>query len=123
MKTLSSGDIEGIHAFLAKEFGGDAGLRDGTTLKDLVARVYAQKDDGILGVAARLMEGIVNQAPFATGNARTAFFVADVLIRLNGFYFRCDNVLALKFFSALLGEQRFTYEYLLPWAKTNAVKL
>jgi len=123
MRTLAKGEIERIHVFTTKEFGGKAGVRDGAVLEQLLSRAYAHVEDGIEGVAAKLMEEIVEQAPFLEGNMRTAFFVADVLLRLNGFYLRCDNMLTLKFFKALFEEQRFSYEHLLPWVKTNTVRL
>ncbi len=122
MKTLSAQDVMGIAAYLSKEFGDEGLLRDKVILEKVLNEVNAHREDEILGKAAKLMEEMVKQAPFTSGNPRTAFFAADVLLRLNGYYLRCDSVLTLRFFTALLSEHRFTYEQLLPWIKVNTVR-
>ncbi len=123
MRRLTAGDITGIHAFLAEEFGGEGKPRDAAALARLTRDLAAEGGDDLHEAAARLMAGIVQSAPFTEGNARTAFFAADVFLRMNGVYLRCDNVLALRFFSALLEEGAFTAEILLPWIRANAERL
>ncbi|RTZ90030.1 MAG: hypothetical protein DSY91_06930 [Deltaproteobacteria bacterium] len=122
-KDLAARDVLGIHLFLEREFGARGELRDEGALEEGLARAMAETGDGIFGKAARLMAEIVDHAPFTGGNVRTAFFAADVFLRMNGFFLRCDNVLTQRFFSALLDEGRFTYENLLPWVKANAERL
>ena len=123
MRTLSTNDILHIHAFLAKEFGGDADLRDETLLGGIVNDTMEEGEGDLFEKAAALMTEIANRAPFAERNARTAFFSTDVFLRMNGFYLRCDNVLTHRFFSALLEEGRFTRENLLPWIETSVEKI
>jgi len=123
MKTLSVENVIGIVSYLSKEFESESSLRDKAILEKILKNTNRYPENGIWGKAAKLMAEIVRRSPFTTGNPRTAFFVADVFLRMNGFYLRCDNVLTIRFFKALLDENRFTYEHLLPWIKTNAEPL
>jgi len=123
MKVLSLHDLLGIHAFLVKEFGGKEELRDKAALEEALSKAMGNENVNFFKTAAALMVEMVHHAPFAQGNLRTAFFAADVFLRLNGLYLRCDGVLTQRFFSSLLEEGQFTIDNLLPWVKSNAEKL
>ncbi len=120
---LSPEAVMEIHAFLAKEFGGTGDVRDESGLRELVTTVMNTAEEGLFEAAAALMAALATRAPFAEKNVRTAFFAADVFLRMNGFYLRCDNVLTQRFFSALLEEGRFTRDNLHSWIKANTEKL
>jgi death-on-curing protein len=123
MKTLSANNIASIHTFLAKEFDGKYGLRDRTALSRLTAEINGNNGKELFERATGLLVGIVKYTPFIERNLRTAFFTTDVFLRMNGFYLRCDAVLTQRFLLALLEENRFTKETILPWIQTNAERL
>jgi len=123
IKTLSADDILHIHATLAKEFGGNAALRDKGALEKALEGGISGGEKGLFEKAAGLMAGLAVQAPFVERNVRTAFFAADVFLRMNGFYLRCDNVVTFRFFSALLEEGNFTGDTLLPWIESSVEKV
>jgi prophage maintenance system killer protein len=57
-----------------------------------IAMAVREQDGDLYVKAAALLDGIVCQHPFASGNKRTAFFSTKAFIELNGGVFRVPDV-------------------------------
>ncbi len=80
--------VVAIHEAQLAEHGGSAGTRDGTLLDSALAKPLNQaayEDPDVADLAAAYGYGISRNHPFVDGNKRTAFVVAELFLRLNGF--------------------------------------
>jgi len=87
---LSRIQVEAIHDNLVCQHGGLPGIRDENALEASVARpinLFLHGQPDIPSLAATYAHGIANNHPFLDGNKRTAFVVADVFLKWNGFAF------------------------------------
>lgn len=92
---LSREDVEEIHAYQTRVFGGSPGLRDSGLLESAVATpqssfggkfLYAD----VFEMAAAYMVSIIGNHPFLDGNKRTGAMSAAVFLEVNGYDFRAD---------------------------------
>lgn len=92
---LSREDVEEIHAYQTRVFGGSSGLRDSGLLESAVATpqssfggkfLYAD----VFEMAAAYMVSIIGNHPFLDGNKRTGAMSAAVFLEVNGYDFRAD---------------------------------
>jgi death-on-curing protein len=77
-----------LHDEHLAEHGGLAGIRDQSALESALTRpankeIYEDADAATL--AAAYAFGIARNHPFADGNKRTSFIVAELFLALNGF--------------------------------------
>ena len=89
MKILTKEQILRMHARLAAETGGAAGLRDESLLDSAIHAPFqsfggAELYPTVTAKAARLGYGIIHNHPFADGNKRTGTHVMLVTLALNG---------------------------------------
>ena len=77
-----------IHAEVIKAKGGLSGMRDEGLLDSALARpqnFHAYGEIDIFALAAPYAEGVARNHPFADGNKRTAYAVADMFLYENGY--------------------------------------
>ena len=118
-KFLTLEDIFYIHQELIDEFGGSLGVLDIGSLESAIARPQIGHYNDIFEEAAALMESLAINHPFIDGNKRVAFFATDVFLRINGYIIECDDEIAHAYFMSLFESNKFNFENLLQWLKSN----
>ena len=84
MEELTEKKIIQIHDFLIEETGGNPGIRDSATLYFLVEAINHETD--LLRKAAQALF-LAERHPFWDGRKRTAFVLADYILRESGYCF------------------------------------
>jgi death on curing protein len=120
---LTKEEIIEIHDYLINEFGGAFGIRDNNSLEAAVMRPQSGYYKNIYQKAAALFESLTNNHPFVDGNKRIGFFAADIFLRLNGYFIKCENEKAYSHFKNLFEKREFNYNNLLRWIRANSKKL
>ncbi len=85
---ITRDEVERLHMKVIEAAGGSHGLRDASLLESAIARplnLNAYGEDDTFQLAASYAEGISRNHAFVDGNKRTAFAVADMFLRRNGF--------------------------------------
>ena len=108
-------EVIAMQRSLIEEFGGALGIRDQASLESALLRPQIGYYDSIVQEAAALMESLAVNHPFIDGNKRTAFFVTDAFLRMNGHHIDCDNDEAYTFFITLFENNSFRFDNLVPW--------
>lgn len=108
-----------IHRQLIDEFGGSHGLRDRGRLEAAIFRPQIGYYGDLVEEAAALMESLANNHPFLDGNKRVAFTLADVFLRLNGYYLQVDAVAARDFICGAMERREFRFSLIQRWISTN----
>ena len=76
-------EIIEIHDDIIRDFGGAPGIRDAATLDHVIYQVNRSRN--VLRKSAIVLHDIAARHPFIDGNKRTAFVVADNLVREQGY--------------------------------------
>jgi death-on-curing protein len=84
MKEVTPEKVIQIHDYLIEETGGNPGIRDSATLDFLVDAINREPD---LFRKAALALFLAERHPFWDGQKRTAFILADDILRENGYRF------------------------------------
>ena len=84
MEELTEKKIIQIHDFLIEETGGNPGIRDSATLYFLVEAINHETD--LFRKAAQALF-LAERHPFWDGQKRTAFVLADYILRERGYCF------------------------------------
>jgi death-on-curing protein len=84
MEELTEKKIIQIHDFLIEETGGNPGIRDSATLYYLVEAINRETD--LFRKAAQALF-LAERHPFWDGQKRTAFVLADNILRERGYCF------------------------------------
>lgn len=84
MEELTEKKVMQIHDFLIEETGGDPGIRDPATLYFLVEAINYETD--LFRKAAQALF-LADRHPFWDGQKRTAFVLADDILRERGYCF------------------------------------
>lgn len=84
MKDLTEKKVVQIHDYLIEEMGGNPGIRDPATLYFLVEAINNETDPFRKAAQALLL---ADRHPFWDGQKRTAFALADFILRENGYRF------------------------------------
>jgi death-on-curing protein len=84
MEELTEKKVMQIHDFLIEETGGDLGIRDPATLYFLVEAINDETD--LFRKAAQALF-LADRHPFWDGQKRTAFVLADDILRERGYCF------------------------------------
>ena len=87
---LSLDEVLEIHATIAGQYGLSNDVRDYGLLESALFRPKTGYYTDLHEMAAALWESILMHRPFKDGNKRTAFFIADVFLRVNGFRIRTE---------------------------------
>ena len=90
MSALSVVRIVEIHNDIIEEFGGARGVRDLGTIENLIY-YRLNRDCSMFTKASITLHSICTEHPFVDGNKRTAFVVADNLLRDEGYYIQASN--------------------------------
>jgi len=111
-----------IHRALLERFGGPPGVRDQGLLESALYRPQTGYYADLSEMAAALFESLIINHPFIDGDKRVAFFATDVFLRLNGYKLKLDAQAAHRTLIGLLEGHRYSFEPLLPWIRTHAVR-
>ena len=84
MKEVTPEKVIQIHDYLIEETGGNPGIRDSATLYFLVDAINRESD--LFRKAAHALF-LAERHPFWDGQKRTAFILADDILRENGYRF------------------------------------
>ena len=84
MKEVTSEIVRQIHDYLIEETGGNPGIRDSATLYFLVDAINRENDPFRKAAYALFL---AERHPFWDGQKRTAFMLADGILRESGYYF------------------------------------
>jgi death on curing protein len=119
MSDLSVDRIIEIHNDIIKEYGGTQGVRDLGTIENLIY-YRLNRDSTIFNKASIVLHSICTEHPFIDGNKRTAFVVADNLLRDEGYYIRASNEDVVEF---MLNVAQYTHtiESVEKWINRRAV--
>ena len=124
MEDLTEKKVMQIHDFLIEETGGDPGIRDPATLYFLVEAINYETD--LFRKAAQALF-LADRHPFWDGQKRTAFELADFILRQNGYRFdRSDMAEIMRVMVRIAqytcpeGEE---IDKIAKWVKRKVVKL
>ena len=92
-------------------------------VESALARPQTGYYNDIFEEAAALMESLAMNHPFIDGNKRVAFFATDIFLRINGYSIECNDELAHSHFMNLFKENKFNFDNLLHWLKSNTRSL
>lgn len=100
--------VEAVHKRQLAEHGGAAGIRDASLLASALAKpkhlyAYAENELTLSRLAAAYAFGIARNHPFVDGNKRTAFVVAVLFLRINGYTLVASQEEKYETFLALAG--------------------
>lgn len=112
---VTTADALFFHQQLIERYGGAAGVRDLGALESALHRPKTGYYDTVIHQAAALLESLVHNHPFVDGNKRTAFAVADVFLRINGYRITADSAAVYRRFIKLMDQGNFDMEHLVPW--------
>jgi len=94
MEKLTEKKVIQIHDFLVEGMGGNPGIRDPATLYFLVEAINCETD--LFRKAAQALF-LADRHPFWDGQKRTAFALADFILRENGYRFdRSDRAETMR---------------------------
>ena len=88
MEELTVTKVIQIHDFLIEMTGGSPGIRDPATLHFLVEAINRETDSFRKAAQALFL---ADRHPFWDGQKRTAFELADLILRENGYRFNRDD--------------------------------
>jgi death-on-curing protein len=124
MEELTEKKLIQIHDFLIEEMGGEPGIRDPATLFFIVESINCEPD---LFRKAALALFLADRHPFWDGQKRTAFVLADDILREKGYCFaRRDKseimraMVKIAEYKCPEGEE---IDAITKWVKRMAVKL
>lgn len=110
-----------VHDRQLAEHGGIAGVRDAGGLASALARPrnrweYGEDDRSI--IAAAYAFGIARNHPFADGNKRTAWIIANIFLMLNGLEIAFDESDAIRTVEKLAAGE-LSEDELADWLRTR----
>jgi death-on-curing protein len=117
---LSAADVLGMHTVLLQRYGGARGVRDPGALEAAVFRPQTGYYEDIVAEAAALLESLAVNHPFIDGNKRTAFAVADVFLRINGWRLRRPPMRVHGEVIRMFESGTFDFTHLEPWLRSFA---
>ncbi len=123
IRYLSVDEAVAIHERLLDRFGGGSGIRDPGLLESALFRPQTGHYTDLIAMAAALLESLLMNRPFESGNTRAAFFSTDVFLRVNGQQIRTDAQQAYRTLSDLLHQQAADFKHLEAWLRQYVVRL
>jgi death-on-curing protein len=112
-----------IQRQLIELFGGARGLLDRGRLEAAIFRPQIGYYETLEEEAAALMESLGNNHAFLDGNKRIAFTLADVFLRMNGYFLDVEPEAANKFIRGAMGRGEFRFVLIRDWIASNRKKL
>ena len=119
MSSLSVERVIEIHNDIIENFGGARGMRDLGTIENLIYYRLDRKST-IFNKAAIVLHTICTEHPFVDGNKRTAFVVADNLLKDDGYYIQASNNEVVEFMLEV-AQYTHTTASVEKWIKERAV--
>ncbi|WP_290899825.1 type II toxin-antitoxin system death-on-curing family toxin [Ferroglobus sp.] len=120
-KFITVEEIIEIHKEIIEKYGGESGILNRGELEFIVDWVNSHPRKSIHWKVAILLRGIVSGHPFVDGNKRTAFEVADTILRSHGYRFKASKSQILKFILELAIEGK-SIDEIIKWLKENTEK-
>jgi len=124
MEELTEKKVIQIHDFLIKEMGGEPGIRDPATLSFIVEAINYETDPFRKAAQALFL---ADRHPFWDGQKRTAFELADTILRENGYRFDRSDRAEIMHIMVKIAEYRCPegeeIDAIAKWVKRKAVKL
>ncbi len=118
---LSLDEAVAIHARLIEKFGGANGIRDLGLLESALYRPQTGYYDNLLHMSSALFESLLMNHPFIDGNKRTAFFMTDVFLRINGIKLNVQAIAAHDFIVNQLENKQANLQILHEWLQNNTL--
>jgi death-on-curing protein len=119
MSDLSVERVVEIHNDIIKDFGGARGVRDLATIENLIY-YRLNRESTIFNKASIALYTICTEHPFVDGNKRTAFVVADNLLKDGGYYIQASNNEVVEFMLEV-AQYTHTTASVEKWIKKRAV--
>lgn len=123
VRHLSVEEVVALDERVAERFGGTAGVGDRGLLEAALFRPRTGYYGDAIAMAAALLESLLMARPFAGSTLRSAFFVADVFLRLNGWQLRTDARAAHAALTGLLDRGEADLGHLEAWLRAESVRL
>ena len=124
MEELTEKKVIQIHDFLIKEMGGGPSIRDPATLSFIVEAINYETDPFRKAAQALFL---ADRHPFWDGQKRTAFELADTILRENGYRFDRSDRAEIMHIMVKIAEYRCPegeeIDAIAKWVKRKAVKL
>jgi death-on-curing protein len=124
MEELTEKKVIQIHDFLIEEMGGEPGIRDPATLFFIVEAINYEAD--LFRKAAQALF-LADRHPFWDGQKRTAFELADLILRQNGFSFDRSDKAEIMRVMVKIAEYRCPegeeIDTIARWVKKKVLKL
>jgi death-on-curing protein len=124
MKELTEKKVIQIHDFLIEETGGNPGIRDPATLYFSVQAINHETD--LFRKAAQALF-LADRHPFWDGQKRTAFVLADDILRESGYRFDRKDKAEIMHVLTKIAEyecpEREEIDVIAKWVKKKVVKL
>ena len=120
MTAITTEKIVEIHDYIIEKFGGVGGILNSGTIDFLVFELDKGADN--FEKAAIVLNGIITRHPFMDGHKRTAFQVADIILRDEGYHIHTDKIQIEKF---LLKIAKYECEIddINKWLKKRCIRL
>lgn len=90
MIVITTEKIIEIHDIIIDNFGGARGILQIASIDFLISEIDGGTD--VFETAAIILHGIITRHPFVDGHKRTAFEVADIILREEGYHLRTDKI-------------------------------
>jgi len=89
MTAITTEKIVEIHKYVIKQFGGTDGILNIGTIDYLVYQLGSKTNE--FERAALVLNQIITCHPFFDGHKRTAFYIADIILRDEGYHIHTDK--------------------------------
>lgn len=127
MKTITFEQILVLHEFELAKYGGSSGIRDMGMLKSALGRPFATfggEDlySDIFLKCATLVQSIVENHPFVDGNKRTAFVFATVVLELNKYLLRVNQMEVVEFM-VKVAKENLSIDEISSWLQKHSKKI
>ena len=112
-----------LHRQLIDRFGGAEGVLDFGLLESALYRPQTGYYEDVIQMAAALMESLFINHPFVDGNKRTAFFLTDIFLRMNGWKIKVDAKEGHRFIITMLKGKTARYLKIEKWLRRHVVSI
>ncbi len=119
MTELNAQKIIEIHDCIIDRYGGTHGILNLVTIDFVV--YLLNKETCVFEKAAIALEKIITGHPFIDGHKRTAFQVADLILREEGYHIHTDDDEILNFLLKI-AEYKCTVEKIRKWLKRKSLQ-
>ena len=119
MIRLTTKNVNEIHDYLIETDGGEPGIRDIGTLEYLIENIN-RKDDAFEKAAWALL--LADRHPFWDGQKRTAFQLADLILRDAGYHIHAEDDEIIQALTKI-AEYECDVQKILKWVRRKARKM